>query len=90
MRASPDAFVTETGGNQFNACLPNRAAPGDAPQTGFARSLRAPELACLGVNPKGGTKMTRVRIEGFTISLDGYGAGPDQTVNNLNKQDSHV
>jgi len=24
--------------------------------------------------------MTRVRVESFTISLDGYGAGPDQTV----------
>ena len=26
--------------------------------------------------------MTRVRVEGFTISLDGYGAGPDQDINN--------
>jgi dihydrofolate reductase len=26
--------------------------------------------------------MTRVRVEGFTISLDGYGAGPSQDVNN--------
>jgi dihydrofolate reductase len=26
--------------------------------------------------------MTRVRVESFTISLDGYGAGPDQTVEN--------
>lgn len=26
--------------------------------------------------------MTRVRVESFTISLDGYGAGPDQDVNN--------
>jgi dihydrofolate reductase len=25
--------------------------------------------------------MTRVRVESFTISLDGYGAGPDQSVN---------
>jgi dihydrofolate reductase len=25
--------------------------------------------------------MTRVRVEGFTISLDGYGAGPDQDLN---------
>lgn len=25
--------------------------------------------------------MTRVRVEGFTISLDGYGAGPDQDIN---------
>ncbi|WP_335342523.1 dihydrofolate reductase family protein [Sedimenticola hydrogenitrophicus] len=27
-------------------------------------------------------KMTRVRVESFTISLDGYGAGSDQSVNN--------
>jgi dihydrofolate reductase len=27
-------------------------------------------------------KMTRVRVANFTISLDGYGAGPDQGVNN--------
>lgn len=26
--------------------------------------------------------MTRVRVEGFTISLDGYGAGPDQDLHN--------
>jgi len=26
--------------------------------------------------------MTRVRVEGFTISLDGYGAGPDQDIRN--------
>jgi dihydrofolate reductase len=26
--------------------------------------------------------MTRVRVEGFTISLDGYGAGPDQAIDN--------
>ena len=26
--------------------------------------------------------MTRVRVAGFTISLDGYGAGPNQDVNN--------
>ena len=26
--------------------------------------------------------MTRVRVESFTISLDGYGAGPDQSVDN--------
>jgi hypothetical protein len=25
-------------------------------------------------------KMTRVRVEGFTISLDGYGAGPSQDI----------
>jgi dihydrofolate reductase len=27
-------------------------------------------------------KMTRVRVENFTISLDGYGAGPDQGTEN--------
>src|SRR5690349_15513502 len=27
-------------------------------------------------------KMTRVRVEGFTISLDGYGAGPNQDIKN--------
>jgi len=27
-------------------------------------------------------KMTRVRVAGFTISLDGYGAGPDQDIDN--------
>ena len=26
--------------------------------------------------------MTRVRVDSFTISLDGYGAGPDQGINN--------
>ncbi len=26
--------------------------------------------------------MTKLRIEGFTISLDGFGAGPDQSLNN--------
>ena len=26
--------------------------------------------------------MTRVRVEGFTISLDGYGAGPNQSISN--------
>lgn len=26
--------------------------------------------------------MSRVRVEGFTISLDGYGAGPNQDINN--------
>ena len=26
--------------------------------------------------------MTRVRVAGFTLSLDGYGAGPDQDINN--------
>ena len=27
-------------------------------------------------------KVTRVRVEGFTISLDGYGAGPNQDIRN--------
>jgi dihydrofolate reductase len=27
-------------------------------------------------------RMTRVRVEAFTISLDGYGAGPDQDISN--------
>jgi dihydrofolate reductase len=26
--------------------------------------------------------MTRVRVDGFTISIDGYGAGPNQDINN--------
>jgi hypothetical protein len=26
--------------------------------------------------------MTRVRVQSFTISLDGYGAGPDQSLDN--------
>jgi dihydrofolate reductase len=26
--------------------------------------------------------MTRVRVEGFTVSLDGYGAGPNQDIKN--------
>jgi len=30
----------------------------------------------------GGVKVTRVRVESFTISLDGYGAGPNQDINN--------
>lgn len=30
----------------------------------------------------GVTSMTRVRVESFTISLDGYGAGPDQDIDN--------
>lgn len=29
-----------------------------------------------------GPKMTKVRVESFTISLDGYGAGPNQDINN--------
>jgi dihydrofolate reductase len=30
----------------------------------------------------GGRKVTRVRVESFTISLDGFGAGPSQDVDN--------
>jgi len=26
--------------------------------------------------------MSKVRVESFSISLDGYGAGPDQDINN--------
>ena len=26
--------------------------------------------------------MSRLRVESFTISIDGYGAGPDQSVEN--------
>lgn len=36
--------------------------------------------------------MTRVRVESFTISIDGYGAGPDQDMNNplgVGGQDLH-
>jgi dihydrofolate reductase len=32
------------------------------------------------LNPKEGMKMTRVQVKSFTISLDGYGAGPDQDI----------
>jgi dihydrofolate reductase len=31
---------------------------------------------------EGDVKMTRVRVESFTISLDGYGAGPHQDIDN--------
>ena len=27
----------------------------------------------------GGSLMARLRVHGFTISIDGYGAGPNQT-----------
>lgn len=30
----------------------------------------------------GGMKITRVRVESYSISLDGYGAGPDQSIDN--------
>lgn len=32
--------------------------------------------------PSNGAQMTRVRVESFTISLDGYGAGPHQDIDN--------
>jgi dihydrofolate reductase len=35
-----------------------------------------------GINLNGGLKMTRVRVESFTISLDGFGAGPNQDIDN--------
>jgi dihydrofolate reductase len=38
--------------------------------------------ALLGVNPNGGMKVTRVRVESFAISIDGYGAGPTQDIDN--------
>jgi hypothetical protein len=36
----------------------------------------------LGVNPKRRHETTRVRVESFTMSLGGYGAGPTQGVDN--------
>ncbi len=33
-------------------------------------------------NNNGGVNRTRVRVESFSISLDGYGAGPDQSADN--------
>jgi dihydrofolate reductase len=36
----------------------------------------------LDVDLNRGMDMTRVRVEGFTISMDGYGAGPNQDMNN--------
>jgi dihydrofolate reductase len=33
-------------------------------------------------HPSGGLKMGQVRVESFAISLDGYGAGPDQDIDN--------
>ncbi len=32
--------------------------------------------------PKGVTRMSRLRVNGFSISIDGYGAGPDQDLAN--------
>jgi hypothetical protein len=31
---------------------------------------------------EGGIKVTRVRVESFSISIDGYGAGRDQSLDN--------
>src|SRR5690349_9704633 len=32
--------------------------------------------------PKGDTLMSRLRVNAFSISIDGYGAGPDQALQN--------
>src|SRR5512139_3775105 len=32
--------------------------------------------------PKGVTRMSRLRVNAFSISIDGYGAGPDQDLDN--------
>ncbi len=32
--------------------------------------------------PKGATRMSRLRVNAFGISIDGYGAGPDQALDN--------
>src|SRR5260370_39835169 len=48
----------------------------------FAIELVDASRRTLGVKRKEGMKMTRVRVEGFTISLDGYGAGPNQDIRN--------
>jgi dihydrofolate reductase len=49
--------------------------------------------AKFGINgTDGGNKMTRVRVESFTISLDGYGAGPNQSIDHplgLGAEDLH-
>jgi dihydrofolate reductase len=34
------------------------------------------------VVPSGGNKVSRLRVESFTLSLDGFGAGPHQDLNN--------
>jgi dihydrofolate reductase len=39
-------------------------------------------LPKLGINLNRGLKMTQVRVESFTISIDGYGAGLNQDINN--------
>jgi dihydrofolate reductase len=36
----------------------------------------------LGADPHGVSDVTRVRVDSFAISLDGYGAGPDQDIDN--------
>ncbi len=40
----------------------------------------APHNSTLGIQTE--DKMTRIRVESFTISLDGYGAGPNQDIDN--------
>jgi dihydrofolate reductase len=42
--------------------------------------LQQNDQASLG--PAGGEQVTQVRVESFTISLDGYGAGPSQDIDN--------
>jgi len=42
--------------------------------------MKSPEF--LAINPMGEVRVTRVRVESFTISLDGYGAGPSQDEDN--------
>ena len=39
-------------------------------------------ISVLALNQKEGKNMGRVRVNGFTISLDGYGAGPNQDLRN--------
>jgi hypothetical protein len=34
--------------------------------------------------------MPKLRVESFTISLDGFGAGPDQDVNNPLGSEGHI
>src|SRR5258706_19418 len=52
------------------------------PNNRLEKDLRPAQPDALGVNRKEGMKMTRVRVEGFTISLDGFGAGPNQDIRN--------
>jgi dihydrofolate reductase len=43
-------------------------------------TLPARPRTSVGIPPNGDTKVTRVRVESFTISVDGFGAGPDQSL----------